>query len=104
MANRLALLLPEPCAALILLHGPFRENWLPPPPLQQRLASGYSSRSERPPALVLAGECDQQGPAEHVKRSSEMLRDHWGFKDVTYVQTPDQDHSIGDAEYTAMQE
>lgn len=105
MASRLALLLPEACAALILLHGICQDNRLPPPPSQlQPSTDGQSSKLGRPPALVLSGEHDRQVPAEVVKRSSETLRDIWGFEDVTYMQTPGQDHSIGDDEYTAMQE
>lgn len=103
MAGWLTLLLPDSCGALVLLHGLAPDRRLPQPP-QQPVSSRGSPGPRRPPALVLGGECDAQIPAAATRLASETLKNRWGFGDVTYMETPEQDHSIGEAEYMAMRD
>lgn len=116
MAAWLALQLPAPCAGLVLLHGLVPDNRLPQPQPRLSFAGSHpaavSKRAQqaaialplRPPALLLGGEEDQQIPLEAVRLGADTLRQRWGFQDVTLVETPGQDHSIGEAEYVAMEE
>jgi len=103
MAAWLSLLLPEACGALVLLHGLAPDKRLPMPPSQSASAGAAEvGGPRRPPALVLAGGDDVQVPAVAVAQAAEELRSRWRFPEVTYVETPGQDHSIGDGEYEAM--
>jgi len=108
MAGWLSLLLPEACAALVLLHGLAPDKRLPIPPPQpkppRRAGKCPDAGPWRPPALCLGGERDVQIPAAAVKQASETLRKRHEFKDVIYIETPGQDHGIGDSEYEAMRE
>lgn len=108
MAGWLSLLLPEACAALVLLHGLAPDKRLPLPPRQpkptRRAAKCLGTGPWRPPALLIGGECDQQIPAVAVQQASETLRGRHEFEDVTFIQTPGQDHGIGESEYDAMRE
>eukprot|EP00928_Gymnodinium_smaydae_P048498 TRINITY_DN32428_c0_g1_i1.p1 TRINITY_DN32428_c0_g1~~TRINITY_DN32428_c0_g1_i1.p1 ORF type:complete len:317 (+),score=62.16 TRINITY_DN32428_c0_g1_i1:115-951(+) len=92
MASWLALQLPEPCAALVLLHGLAPDGRLPPVPPSAR---------PRPPTLCLAGGRDAQIPPEAVEYAMRCLR-ALGFKDVTHRVEPEGGHGVSDDEIEIM--
>jgi len=94
MASWLSLKLPAACAGLVCLHGICPDHRLPPPP--------PCPKTGRPPALLMAGGEDVQIIPEAVEHSRDLLKERFGFKDVTYVLTPDQPHSLSIEELDAV--
>jgi len=94
MAGWLCLQLREACAGMVLLHGLAPDARLPRPP---------SFEGPRPPALVLAGECDVQIPPRAVELAVQALEKH-GFSDITHHVEPEQGHGPSDHEFRLMQD
>lgn len=114
MAGWMSLLLPEPCAALVLLHGMAPDERLPHAQPRQMGGEAAASRlpagqkitegRRRPPTLILAGGEDTAVPAEKVRHAKASLEQRYGFTDIAYIESPEQGHWIGDQEYDIMLE